>query len=234
MLQVLQVPSVHDDIWDCAKKGSTFILPAAHSHTSTSEEIRDPQSICGRPVTVVVSFPLIKYQFKTRTSRHWGILDGQLACKPLAGFEEQSMNIHGCCPHARKPIQDFRLVDVGRRCVARADTMADYAALNYVWAKQNVFVCARATNSGSPHLERYHRMKTWFHESSEMPPRSPKHRESVTYGSILCVSIRQVPTSYEAYGCNGFNLGAALLTIVSNTKSADLGSPIVSLPCGPP
>jgi hypothetical protein len=196
---------------------SSFILPFSPVHDVTSDEL-DSQMFCGRSVNAMVDLSLIASWYKICTSRHESSADG-----------------HGCCPNAHESLQDFRVIDVQRRCVVRTSGKVDYAALSYVWGNAKRLVLykdneAWLTTPGA------------LAQTEENVPKT--FRDALEVAAALgianlwvdAICIDQSDPEQVKHHMDAMDkiYGSAVLTIVATAESVDLGLPGISHPRGPP
>ncbi|RAR12861.1 HET-domain-containing protein [Stemphylium lycopersici] len=206
-------------------RNCTWILPEATAHTEIECSL-DPQTFCGRRIGPLVDFSLIRGWLKTCTRSH----QGREHKEPQKETDQVDSPESDCRPNRRESIPDFRLVDVHKRCVVRANPAEDYAALSYVWGNAKRLLLCESTQD-------------WLSTPGALSPdedRIPqtfkdtlKVAETLGISHVwidaLCINqtdMKQVESHMNAMGSI---YGAALLTIVSNTENADTGIPGVSL-----
>jgi hypothetical protein len=200
-----------------APRYSSFILPFSRVHDVTSDE-PDSQMFCGRSVNAMVDLSLILSWYKLCTSRHEDSADG-----------------HGCCPKAHESLQDFRVIDVQRRCVVRTSGKVDYAALSYVWGNAKRLVLSKDN-------EAWLTTPGALAQTEENVPKT--FRDALEVAAFLgianlwvdAICIDQSDPEQVKHHMDAMHniYGSAVLTIVATAGNVDLGLPGISLPRGPP
>lgn len=208
-----------------------FILPVNTSAAAT-EGSEDTEAFLGRRFEPTINLPLIRSWLHKCATTHSG--------KPTAwGISpfHQAENGDGCRPKTPAYIAGFRLVDISQRCVVRVDSSAkyEYAALSYVWGHAKRLLLSKGSENylstpGTLSSDNVDVPKT-FRDALELA-----ERLAITHIWIdaLCI-IQDDPAQLLKHMSHMEEVySSAILTIVSDTPSADTGIPGVSLPRWPP
>jgi hypothetical protein len=211
-----------------------FILPSAKSE-SASEAIENTEVFVGRTINAQVDYTLIRTWFDICASTHGGSQDNHADDDPFHQWEERATDPDGCLPRPFPYLPHFRLVDVVKRCVVRVDQSVAYAALSYVWGDAKRFLL----NKGNE--ERLSIHGALSADNGDVPKTFQDalvvaENMSIAYLWIdaLCIcqdDPEQLKTHMDAMERV---YSSAVLTIVSDTRSADTGMFGVSIPRGPP
>jgi hypothetical protein len=213
----------------------TYILPGAQAEAVDSEEIDNPEAFCGRPLGPHVNFPLLASWLNSCKTRHTQNATSDDDYHETYEIEERGTNAHGCCPEPSTPIENFRLVDVVSRCVVPIIRNVDYAALSYVWGNATRLLFCKDNQEwlSTPGALSHGREEVpqTFRDAFEV---AEKLTIRYIWIDALCIQqddSEQLGKHMEAMGSI---YGAAALTIVSDSESADHGIAGVSTPRGPP
>jgi hypothetical protein len=213
----------------------TYVLPRAQDDAMHSEEVDSPEAFCGRPLGTYVNFPLIASWFNTCKTRHKENTTSGDDYHVLYEIEERSTNARGCCPDSFPRIDNFRLVDIVRRCVVPINQQEEYAALSYVWgnATRLLFCKDNQEQLSTPGALSHDREEVprIFRDAFEVA-----EKLSICYIWIdaLCILQDNSEQLGEHMEAMGSIYGAAALTIVSDSESADHGIVGVNTPRGSP
>jgi hypothetical protein len=196
---------------------STLILPVSQVHDDDADEC-GTQTFCGRLVNDMVDLSLIASWHKTCTLEH-----------------QNSVDSHGCSPQTHVDVQDFRLIDVQKRCVVRANAKVDYAALSYVWGNAKRLTLSK-------HNEAWLSTPGALAQDEENVPKT--FRDALKVAAALGIAnlwvdalcIDQGNPEQVTHHMDAMNTiyGSAILTIVSTAENANSGLPGISFPRGPP
>jgi hypothetical protein len=213
----------------------TYILPSARVEVIDSEDVDSPQAFCGRPLGAHINFPLIASWFNACKTRHRQNTTSGDDYHVLYEIEERGTNAHGCCPESSPPIDNFRLIDVVRRCVVPINQQEEYAALSYVWgnATRLLFCKDNQEQLSTPGALSHDREEVprTFRDAFEIAEKLSVRYIWIDALCILQDDSEQLGKHMEAMGSI---YGAAALTIVSDSESAEHGIVGVSTPRGPP
>ncbi|KAI9154915.1 hypothetical protein HJFPF1_07476 [Paramyrothecium foliicola] len=200
--------------------GSTVILPLAPTENSLITGAMDPHIFHGRQVAAEVNIPLIQTWFRTCNRIHSKLDKLPPSTSRKANFEED------CMPKTRRHISHFRLIDVKKQCVFLAHGQEEYAALSYVWGHAKRFLLTRMTLAQLS-------MQGALSSEEEKVPQTFRDALSVArwlniaYLWIDAVGVVQDEEEQLLEHMNAIDsiYSSAVLTIVSDTDSADTGIP---------
>ncbi|KAF2820311.1 HET-domain-containing protein [Ophiobolus disseminans] len=212
----------------------TILLPKVRA-TSGSEDVDGAEVFHGRKLRAKVNIELIRSWMHTCESTHHGNFHSHKDTYPLGHYERAALEVQGCLPRCSELPPDFHLVDVVNRCIIRVVQPTIYAALSYVWGNAKRLLLSK---DNEEHLF----TPGAFSANRTDVPRTFRDAFTVA-GSLfirylwidaLCIyqdDAEQLNRSMESMDRI---YGSAVLTIVSNTSSADTGIPGISLQRGPP
>ncbi len=137
--------------------------------------------------------------------------------------------------HTHESIQDFRVIDVQKRCVVRANAKVDYAALSYVWGNAKRLVLSKDNEAwlstpGALSKDEENVPKT-FRDALEV---ATALGIANLWVDALCIDQADPEQVKHHMDAMDVIYGSAVLTIVSTTGNASSGLPGISLLRGPP
>lgn len=216
-------------------KTTNFILPSAQANLKESEATENTEAFLGRPVNAQVNFSLVQSWFAVCSASHHGKHDRLEVDYPTDQFEERSAEPDGCRPNTLSLLPNFRLVDVTNKCVVRVNQPNEYAALSYVWGNAKRLLLSKDNQDW---------LSTPGALSADNPDVPRTFQDAFVVAEKLCIRylwidglcICQDDSKQLLDHINSMEIvySSALLTIVSDTYSADTGIPGISLPREPP
>lgn len=212
-------------------RSSTWILPLLRS-VDTGEGRDVAELFHGRKVEETVSFPVIRHWLQMCQKHHTGSSDasssttalGQHA-RPHPSQREKS----SCRPRTKCTVPNFRLIDVCKECVVAAAPSDEYAALSYVWGSAKRLILSNETwdvltkpgalSSGKSDVPQT------FQDALLVA-----NRLGVSHIWIDALCIRQDNEEELISHMDSMDsiYSSAIVTIVSNSESADAGIPGIS------
>jgi hypothetical protein len=206
-----------------------FILPLAQLEHPSLNNILHSQVFHARPVAAEVDISLIQQWFRTCNAKH---IKADKSPELHTWREENSED---CVPKPRRHIPHFRLANVKKRCVALAQDQDEYAALSYVWGRAKRLLLT---------LENLKQLSTPGALSSDKKEVPQTFRDALDVAERLniaflwidavCVVQDNEDQLVDHMNSMDSIYSSAILTIVSDTDSADSGIPGISIPRGPP
>lgn len=209
----------------------SFIFPAAPTGASDSlPGQHSPYAFHGRVVGPQVDFSLIRAWFQKCASCHHGQHNGLPKNVPIRLIDEHDTSSRGCLPEIPSPIANFRLIDVQQRCVVRMSDQTEYVALSYVWGTAPRITLSRANieylsvpgalspNSGNIPLT--------FLDAFDLVE---KLSFRYLWIDALCILQDDERELDVHMGMMESVYSAAMLTVVSDNESADMGIPGMSV-----
>ncbi|KAI3325241.1 hypothetical protein HD806DRAFT_533834 [Xylariaceae sp. AK1471] len=207
----------------------TFILPLAQPENTSSNNILDSQIFHGRIVAAEVHIPLIQQWLRTCNAKH---IKSDKSSNLDIWREDRNED---CVPKPRRKFSHFRLVDVKKRCVVLAQDEDEYAALSYVWGRAKRLLLTiknlellSTPGALSPNREEVPRT---FKDALDVAERL---NIAFLWIDALCVLQDNEDQLVEHMNVMDSIYSSAILTIVSDTNSADSGIPGISIPRDPP
>jgi hypothetical protein len=207
-----------------------FILPAAAQSNTTNEDSSNLCAFLGRYVEANVDMSLVRSWLYKCASRHQGKPASHSARMFSFKRDNWATDVDGCQPNVF-PIKDFRLIDVANRCVVCMEEPVDYAALSYVWGNATRLLLGKdnqmlLSTPGALRADNDQVPKT-FKDAFEVA-----QSLSITYLWIdsLCIFQDDPDQLMKHMEQMEAVYSGAVLTIVSDTESADTGIPGISMP----
>ncbi|KAH7384143.1 heterokaryon incompatibility protein-domain-containing protein [Phaeosphaeria sp. MPI-PUGE-AT-0046c] len=207
-----------------------FILPV-DKRAAASEESESTEAFLGRLIDPTVNLALVRSWIHKCATTH-----GVSTTQGIGYFRPAEDN-HGCTPKMSSYIAGFRLIDIAQRCVVRVNHSAkyEYAALSYVWGNARRLLLGRDNETllsvpGALSSDNTSVPKTFIDALYLAEILAITH----IWIDALCILqddpeqlMKHMSHMEEVYS-------SAILTIVSDTPSADTGIPGISTPRWPP
>lgn len=208
----------------------TFILPAADQSDTTNEESGNSGGFLGRQIEANVDMSLVRsWLYKCASTHDKRPTSHGTGLFPL-NRSPSAADCDGCQPNICS-IKDFRLVSVAKRCIVRMNEPVRYAALSYVWGKATRFLLrkdnVRLLSTPGALCAEKNQMPQTFQDAFDIA-----QSLSIPYVWIdaLCICQDDADQLMEHMEQMEDVYGGAVLTVVSDTESADTGIPGISIP----
>jgi hypothetical protein len=210
---------------------STFVLPLTQANLTLTNPSDAAAIFLGRRVEPEVNFSLLQSWVVTCTSTHTRTRATYLTDK----MNERPRDSDGCRPNPLVLLPNFRLVDIENKCIVHIDQPTEYAALSYVWGKAKRLLLTTQS-------------ERWLSTPGALSATNPDvpqtfqdafivaEQLSIRYLWIdgLCICQDDVAQMEKHMESMDKVYSSAVLTIVSDTSSADTGIPGISMARGPP